>query len=457
MVREFFFQEDEITQEVVPSNHFQTCMREENPDLRPVLEEVDYELGEQFYGKYKNDHNHCLQDLINRVSNGDARHERCKPCYIHCLAEEALALSNLTTYDEFNLWISPGPDHFDPVSGNIDYKCSSDCDLEDDSDPEAKCLNFEQFIEYYFFETIGDITSPSKYFRMCLKMETSEELQEDIHKKEEFHLDLWHGLINHDNTQLVDYVITDVADERYTCYSSHVMHKHGLPSSLTDYNPDFYKCLIGDTKRYCHLQVEGGAGMCNLFKNCFFGGNILCPETCERMRNNFPREMCKSHHPHQEMCDWWRNDEENMEVCYKRGGKFSSETELCVPVVNFVDQFDLDLSCDLVEMEAQEADAVSEDVSIAVPSEAPAMPTLGAPMPTFGAPMPTIAAPMPTVTGANPPLPPLPPQMPTFLPPMPGPTGANVMTAPPQTGAPIAPAPVELPGPAPGPPPEASK
>ena len=455
MIKEFFFEINDLSKEVVPSSHFQTCMRDENPELRPVLEENNFELGEKFYGKHLKDHNHCLQDLISRVSNGDAKHERCKPCYIHCLAEEALSLNDLTTYDEFNMWISPGPDHFDPVTGNIDYKCSRDCDLEDDS-PDAKCFNFEQFIEYYFFETIGDVTSPSKYFRMCLKMETSEELQEDIHKKEEFHLDLWHGLINHDNSQLVDYVITDVADERYTCYSSHVMHKHGLPSSLTDYNPNLYKCLIGDTRRYCHLQVDGGAGMCNLFKNCFFGGNILCPQTCERMREHFPREMCKSHHPHQEMCDWWRNDEENMEVCYKRGGKFSSEPEKCVPVDNFIDQYDLDFDCNPAIMETEVESNIINVIETAVNPAVPSPPVPGPtffpplsvvtgannitpPLPSLPVPSPTIVPPMPVVTGSNnvtPPLPSLPVAGPTIMPPMPGPTGSNIVTLSPATEAP---------------------
>ena len=63
------------------------------------------------------------------------------------------------------------------------------------------------------------------------------------------------------------------------------------------------------------------------------------------MKQRFPREMCRGHHPQQNFCNWYRNDEVNKQVCYKRGGAFSKTEEQCVSVDSFVDQEDFELPC----------------------------------------------------------------------------------------------------------------
>jgi hypothetical protein len=60
------------------------------------------------------------------------------------------------------------------------------------------------------------------------------------------------------------------------------------------------------------------------------------------MRRQFPRELCRLHHPNERLCDWWRNDEVNMQVCYKRGGWLSTIEEVCTPVESFVDSEQLE-------------------------------------------------------------------------------------------------------------------
>jgi len=187
-----------------PTSHFIGCLRDSAPNtLKPSLEEYSVSLGQKFFGFKKQDNNHCLQDLIARVDTTDHNFNRCKVCYTRCVAEKSKDLSVLTNYEEFQQWTSPGPDVIDPITGNYDYKCSSECDmdLEYQDIDYTPCLPFTQLVKNYFFDQVTDgngitvYSKPNSLFTMCLALETTDELQKAITSHEKDYVSQFHGII----------------------------------------------------------------------------------------------------------------------------------------------------------------------------------------------------------------------------------------------------------------------
>ena len=107
------------------------------------------------------------------------------------------------------------------------------------------------------------------------------------------------------------------------------------------YDAAKYQCLNRNTDiNYCN-NVLNNQQACNIFRSCMTGGTNKCPDTCNQMLKTFPREMCKFHNKSSNQCIFWRNDEVNMEVCYKAG----SAAEICWAVESFLDQDELDGVC----------------------------------------------------------------------------------------------------------------
>merc|ERR1719220_1188219 len=126
--------------------------------------------------------------------------------------------------------------------------------------------------------------------------------------------------------------LNEEPDPRYVCQDV---------SGSEEYPADDYECSIRDDVGFCKLQWDGGAGLCSLFTTCFFppreNMKIWCPHTCDKFLRAFPRKMCREHHRNQKFCGWWRNDEENSQVCFKKGGAYSKEEEVCKKVDKFID------------------------------------------------------------------------------------------------------------------------
>lgn len=96
----------------------------------------------------------------------------------------------------------------------------------------------------------------------------------------------------------------------------------------------------------CKAQAKDngrGNAMCHLFRSCFFGignlGPMKCPNTCIALKQHYPREMCGANYRFaSSKGNWWRVDEPNMQVCYKRGGPSNSRfPEVCTTVDSFID------------------------------------------------------------------------------------------------------------------------
>ena len=215
----FFFEEkedDKGVSSIQPTNHLAHCMQRNAPSsLRDSLEEENFELALTYFGARPFDNNHCLQDVMNQMTkhdldkyHGHSTDEdydqeehflRCKPCYLHCISEQSKDLKQLKTFDEFQLWTDPGPDVITDNSTILEsdaenyyiHKCSKDCDGQG----LKPCFSFKNIVQNYFFETShnGMFTKPSNKFKMCLKLETTAELQASVHKHENTNLNLFHG------------------------------------------------------------------------------------------------------------------------------------------------------------------------------------------------------------------------------------------------------------------------
>ena len=186
-------------QRKIPGPELQFCINQVTHDhLKNDHAQFHHKFGENeflinlYYGpdSLKN-HNQCLQSYLDRLDDNDLNFSRCKPCYIHCLAEEAEDLSELTTIEEFRKWVKPGPDVLTNSPGRYYHKCSGNCDLEG-SEP---CHSFETMISKFFFSKQGQVTELSEIFKMCLKLETSKAFQDDVNGNNEDYSDWFHTYV----------------------------------------------------------------------------------------------------------------------------------------------------------------------------------------------------------------------------------------------------------------------